>query len=503
MESDNRSTLVGEEEVGRIMDRIRAKLAMNHGGTTVPPNSADPDTSLQNIRRKIADRPPSNFAKTDAGAKQPAPIHREIAAALTAHSQVGQLDPPLPGLQHGTVYFLRKLMRRSLAWYTRPIHLFQGAVIRNMQAVAKELQAIRSELQRLDEAQRHTAARLSARENGQTNEYWDPNFASPAWNHHLPETATLADILYCFRLLLGRNPKQQEWAGHSLRVTSDLRSLVSSYLNSEEFAGRQLLHQNLEQWELVDLPGFKMYASQDDKLIGAPIIQTKVHEPDVSQVVRQYLQPGMVVLDIGANIGYFTLLAASLVGPAGHVYGWEPSPENVRALYASQLVNKFSHLTIIQAAASDTTGPLQYFRNFSSGNVAGTESATPQNMLTSEPVMGLRIDDLISPQLKIDFVKIDAEGYEFKAMSGASQMLQQSRPVVVSEFCPANLKKVSGIDGQGYLELFAQLGYDISVITDQGPVAANIAQVLSRFEKNESDHVDLLLQPRARNVLAT
>ena len=67
-----------------------------------------------------------------------------------------------------------------------------------------------------------------------------------------------------------------------------------------------------------------MYASREDTFLGSVITQTHDYEPHVSKVFREYLRPGMQVLDIGASIGYFSLLAASLVETDGLVYSWEP-----------------------------------------------------------------------------------------------------------------------------------------------------------------------------------
>ena len=314
------------------------------------------------------------------------------------------------------------------------------------------------------------------------------------WEANFPPTATESDILSCFRLLLGRKPGRAEWPAHVWRVGEDLTVLVSSYLNSQEFANRHLVGRQLGQWELVELPNFKLYASAEDS-IGKVIIQAHNYEPHVSKMFFEYLRPGVGVLDIGANIGYFSLLAASLVGPSGFVQSWEPSSSNVKMLYASQLASKFGNIEIVQAAATDKPELLRYFRNSSNGNVAGVENTNPEEMLSAETVMGLPIDDFVPPDAQISFVKIDVEGHEFKALSGALKTLERNKPVVVSEFCPASLQQASGVSGREYLEFFVRLGYDFFVITENGPIAGSINDVLDRYERSGTDHIDLLLRP--------
>jgi FkbM family methyltransferase len=318
------------------------------------------------------------------------------------------------------------------------------------------------------------------------------------WKIDFPASTTESDILYCFRLLLGRNPSKQEWPGHSAHVGEELASVVGAYLNSQEFTGRHLLERKPGQAKLVELPQFKMFASPEDTFIGKVIIQTRDYEPHVGKMFRKYLRPGMGVLDIGANIGFFSLLAASLVGPTGVVYSWEPSPDNARLLYASRLANGFANIQVVQAAATEKTTLLKYFRNSSNGNVAEADNVMPQDVLLAEMVLGLRIDDVTPQDAAIGLIKIDVEGFEFKALQGALRTLHQSRPVVISEFSPPQMRAASGVSGEEYLRLFAELGYDLSILTDDGPKGGSIPDILSQFEQCGTDHIDILLQPNTQ-----
>ena len=317
------------------------------------------------------------------------------------------------------------------------------------------------------------------------------------WEGEFSPWATEEDILYCFRLLLGRRPNDRhEWGGHAWRVGEDLASLVRSYLSSEEFAARGLQARPLGQWELAELPHGKMFASREDHAIGRVILETGNYEPHVSRVFTDTLRPGMKVLDLGANIGFFSLLAASLVGPSGRVYSFEPSPKNVRVLCASQAANGFNHIQVIQAAASDKQELLRYFASSSNGNVGAVGGVRPEEILNAETVLALRVDDVIPRDERIDFVKIDVEGYELNALKGGLEMLKRCRPVMVSEFSPESLVAKSGVSGRGYLEFFERLGYELFVIAESGPIAGNIDSVLSYFDKAGSEHIDVLLRPR-------
>src|SRR5947209_7574027 len=172
-------------------------------------------------------------------------------------------------------------------------------------------------------------------------------------------TATLQDIFYCFRLLLGRSPNPEEWPGHSSRVGEDLDNVVSSYITSREFASRGLMGKTYQDSiELIRLPKFSLFASREDLAVGRYVVSDHSYEPGISALLERYVQPGMAVVDIGANIGYLTMLLASLVDQSGLVIAVEPNPENVRLLEASRRANGFAHIAVLEVAAGRHTGLL-------------------------------------------------------------------------------------------------------------------------------------------------
>ena len=172
------------------------------------------------------------------------------------------------------------------------------------------------------------------------------------WTNPFATSATAEDIYYCFRNpFFGRNPQPHEWPGHISRVGEELREVTRTYLNSKEFLGRKLLNEWLpDDVELAQLDGFSIYTSLNDNAIGK-YVRKNSYEPHVVAVFLQFLKPGMAVIDVGANIGFFSLLSAKLVGPTGYVLGVEPNPQNVAFLEASRRRNGFDHVTIVQAAA--------------------------------------------------------------------------------------------------------------------------------------------------------
>jgi FkbM family methyltransferase len=443
-------------------------------------------------------------------AQEIARLRAELKTILAAHLQFGQVEKEPGGLGRSAKNLVKKATRRSLRWYTGNQHQLQGAVYRLLHELAGILEAHEAALRDLGVGVQDLRVRLRALEynmhhmrmSGRVYEAVksadpsDPVLAQPAWDVNLPKTVTASDLFYCFRLLLNRIPDQQEWVAHYSRIGEDLTNVVTSMLNSHEFTQRHLLDRSEGAATLVELPAFKMYVSPDDNYIGGSILRDHVYEPFVTRLFEQLLRSGMHVLDVGANMGYFSLLAASLVGERGRVYSWEPSPNNVKMLLASLLANRFSNIEIVQAAAGRRSGLLNYFPNFSNGMVTTIEQVPPEQAFAAETVMALRIDDVVPREAKIDFVKIDVEGFEYEALNGALETLRRCRPLIVSEFCPKSLQSSSGISGEEYLQFVVQLGYDMHVVGENKLMPGDIPEVLEMHKKSGIDHIDILFQPR-------
>ena len=206
----------------------------------------------------------------------------------------------------------------------------------------------------------------------------------------------------------------------------------------------------------------------------------------------------MNVVDIGANIGYFTMLAASLVGPRGHVLAVEPNPRNMRLLEASRRANRYDHVTLAQAAAGRETGILILNTSYSNG----TTSAPPDDLaqlLSAESVPCLRLDSLVDVNTTVDFIKVDVEGAEYNALLGAEGTIRRCRPFIVSEFSPAMMPGISHVSGEDYLNWLISLGYDLSVVEPDGDLTetgTDTGAVMRIYASRMTDHIDILAQPR-------
>ena len=321
--------------------------------------------------------------------------------------------------------------------------------------------------------------------------------AEELWIKPFNEATTKDDIFHCFRLILGRNPNREEWPGHFGRVGENLEIVVKSYLRSLEFSNRKILTNGMSSHlSIVDLPGFYLYVSIDDLDVGQHV-RNGVYETDVTCIFRKYLKSNMAVIDIGANIGYFTCLSASIVGPGGHVMAIEPNPQNVRMMEASRRLNDFTQVTIVQVAAGRETGLLALHAAQSNGTTSSPHGDIDV-LLASQTVPCLAVDSIVSQTRRIDLIKMDIEGAEYNAFQGILGIIARDKPIIISEFSPDMMPSISGVSGPEYLDCIIAQNYEIGVIQSDGSVSEmtpSSKTVMDAYFSRGRDHINILALP--------
>jgi len=188
----------------------------------------------------------------------------------------------------------------------------------------------------------------------------------------------------------------------------------------------------------------------------------KPYEPLVAQALCRLIQPGWVCVDVGAHLGYFTLLLAHLVGEAGHVFAFEAHPENARWLRENVDLNALTgRVTVENLAVSDGSekvvqlnAPLHYTCEWS------IVRTSPVHHFLEIPAIPL--DQYFAQGPHVDFIKMDIEGAEYLAMQGMRHLLQRDRP--------ACLMELHGEEGQMAAQLLDESGYMLMDLEGQ-PIA--------------------------------
>lgn len=181
--------------------------------------------------------------------------------------------------------------------------------------------------------------------------------------------------------------------------------------------------------------------------------------PDYHEMhfMRRYLRSGDNVLDVGANIGVYSLLAASLVGTAGRVLAFEPGPEAKRRLTENLQINQLNNVEVHACALGDHVGVVDFLNQQDTTNRIKT-AADDGKSLVSVPLM--RLDDVV--RLRCALGKMDIEGAEPIALRGAERLLQESSPPVWLLELNGSLHSF-GFSETTFSEWLCQQGYDLAL----------------------------------------
>ena len=196
--------------------------------------------------------------------------------------------------------------------------------------------------------------------------------------------------------------------------------------------------------------------------VGWVLIRDRRIEPQVTAVFQDLLHPGDAVLDIGANYGYFTLLAASLVGPAGHVYAFEPNPSVASRLLENVGLNNFTNVRLHCVAVSNVPGTVEFHV---AAQHSGLSSLRPLDgeTATTISVHAAAIDSFADEMSHVRLVKIDVEGAELLVLEGMKELLRYDHPYVTLEVTDRWIRQMHGDASQVFalLHAFGYATYEI------------------------------------------
>ncbi len=191
-----------------------------------------------------------------------------------------------------------------------------------------------------------------------------------------------------------------------------------------------------------------------------------VWEPAMSERIARYLRPGDVCLDFGANIGYFSLLAARMVGPSGRVVAFEPVPSIVAKLRANIAANGFANIDVQPVVASDVDAEFEVFCGPASNS--GTSGTEPVAGGASEGLVNSVVAAHAVPRElweRVRLVKIDVEGHEMRVLLGLKSLLDvlATDAAVVVEVAPGRLRS-HGESAEALMSFMTSRGFSSAVL---------------------------------------
>ena len=225
---------------------------------------------------------------------------------------------------------------------------------------------------------------------------------------------------------------------------------------------------------LYDLGKFKMVLDKTDSDISEQIKNYGWYADErfVTEIFEKNLFKGMTVLDLGGNIGFYTLFARSIVGSTGKVISFEPFPKNANLLKASVKENSYENVVIVEEAISNKVGKAFLFLSpdyNSEHSLLDLEFNYGKNWNSPKKIQVnvTTVDDYLKKnekKLKIDFIKMDIEGSEYFALEGMQQtILQNDKLTILSEFWPEGFTK-NKINPKQFLTKLEELGFSIQHI---------------------------------------
>jgi FkbM family methyltransferase len=250
---------------------------------------------------------------------------------------------------------------------------------------------------------------------------------------------------------------------HSLAKHVFFRDEWENLGDAREFIHSYLECKDQEKWIIAPLPdGSLVYIDLMDCGVSRNILFGD-HERTETELIRSYLSEGSVFIDIGANIGWYTIQTARWVGRAGNVFSFEPRPSTFEHLTKSIKINGLDNITAYKIALSDEKGTAMLMTPEGHKNPGSSYLGNGDGI----PVSLAKLDDIIPPLKRLDLIKMDVEGWEPNVIKGAKQTIRKFKPTILSEISPWMLRERSGISDREYISLIKSLGYDCQNIENR------------------------------------
>jgi FkbM family methyltransferase len=268
-----------------------------------------------------------------------------------------------------------------------------------------------------------------------------------------------------------RNRVQEVRAAGPAFSAALLQNRLSPRLNRWHLSGLDQLGRRL----VLSLLGDPVVFNADDLRMQGPVssrvmlahMKADTYEPMSLELFKAALSPGMTVLDIGANIGFYSLIACRAVGDAGMVYAFEADPRNVAHLDVNAKANSCMNLTVITSAVAAGPGTMT-FRMAERSDFSSLFASMEEDMpFVTRTVETVAVDDVLKTGQHVDVIKMDIEGGEAAALRGMTATLGASRDLTLFvEFEPSALE-AAGESPEDFLDQLKALFKDIRIVNER------------------------------------
>ena len=195
---------------------------------------------------------------------------------------------------------------------------------------------------------------------------------------------------------------------------------------------------NIEKSRIIMVNGYKLATMPNDKGISSELVMYGIHEPLTTAIISSEIKDGMTCLDIGSNIGYFAFLENKLAGKKGSVIAIEPSPLIFEILKNNVKLQINSNIEIFSFACGNENGEVNFCTSNSSNlsRIENLEISHNDKMINVSKIEMKTIDSFLKNKEfdRLDFVRFDTEGFEFKIYQGMRETIKKYKPMLCFEF---------------------------------------------------------------------
>lgn len=245
----------------------------------------------------------------------------------------------------------------------------------------------------------------------------------------------------------------------------------------------------------IEIAGKRMFVDLRGGLVSSTLFLTHTWEPEETRFVIGLLKKGDVFVDLGANIGYFDLIASDAVGSTGKVFAFEPDPDNLRLLRKNVEVNGCANVCIEPKAVTDVNRSVTlYLSSTNHGDhriYASTDAKESNDGLVrlSLVVEGVTLDSYFPPGSRVDLIKMDIQGAEYFAVQGMIRLLRENHgAVLLLEFWPRGLRE-AGVTPSALLQQLLDLGFAPHLLDKNNLLPLSLNEALSG---SEGGHLNLV-----------
>lgn len=196
-----------------------------------------------------------------------------------------------------------------------------------------------------------------------------------------------------------------------------------------------------------------------------------VFEPREARCFQALIEPGMTVIDVGANIGQYAMLAAARMDENGHVYAFEPAEDNFQILRRNVERSGYAtRVSLFKEAVAAASGKRDFVLASDGGsNALWNPGANPDNAGQTRTVKCRSLDDFVTEHrlARVDILKIDVEGADYEVLKGSRKTLEVHRPILFVEFAERLLEKFAATPKE-MLDLISAFGYRAYLFSPRG-----------------------------------